>query len=112
MGRKRKNTVLEIYVGRTKIGIYAQSASGSTSFYYDPDWLSNKTAFPISLSMPLSDRIWSGTQCLSFFEGLLPDDQNIRKKIAKLAVQCSVPTKTFGPILEGIKKRAKTWVAS
>jgi serine/threonine-protein kinase HipA len=32
--------------------------------------------------MPLSDRIWSGIQTDNFFDGLLPDDQAVRNKIA------------------------------
>lgn len=43
---------------------------------------------------------------------LMKQVDHVIEKIAKLAVQFSVPTKTFWPILEGIKKRAKTWVAS
>jgi len=32
--------------------------------------------------MPLSDRVWSGESVASFFDGLLPDDQTVRDKIA------------------------------
>ena len=45
-------------------------------------WISSERACPISLSMPLSDRIWSGNLADSFFEGLLPDDQAVKNKIA------------------------------
>ena len=62
MGRKRKGRVLDVYVGSSKVGTYSRAASGATSFRYDPDWLSSERAFPISLSMPLSDRLWSGEQ--------------------------------------------------
>ncbi len=56
-------------------------------YRYDPDWLSSARAFPISVSMLLSSRIWSGDiwsgdQVNSFFYGLLPDDQAVRDKIA------------------------------
>jgi serine/threonine-protein kinase HipA len=73
MGRKRKGRILDVYVGSSKVGNYARAPNGSTSFRYDPDWIASERAFPISLSMPLSDRIWSGIQADSFFEGLLPD---------------------------------------
>jgi serine/threonine-protein kinase HipA len=53
MGRKRKRRVLDVYVGYSKVGMYARTPNGSTSFRYDPEWLSSKRAFPISLSMPL-----------------------------------------------------------
>jgi len=44
--------------------------------------LSSDRAFPISPSMPLSDRIWSGEGATSYFDGLLPDDHTVREKIA------------------------------
>ncbi|MCU7935589.1 MAG: type II toxin-antitoxin system HipA family toxin [Candidatus Thiodiazotropha sp. (ex Dulcina madagascariensis)] len=82
MGRKRQKCVLDVYVGSTKVGQYSRAPSGATAFRYVPDWLSSERAFPISLSMPLSDRIWSGEGVASYFDGLLPDDRTVREKIA------------------------------
>ena len=82
MGRKRQRRGLEVYVGSSKVGSYSREPSGATSFRYDPDWLSSEKAFPISLSMPLSDRVWSGEGATSYFDGLLPDDRTVREKIA------------------------------
>jgi len=82
MGRKRQGRVLDVYVGSSKVGQYSRAPGGATSFRYDPAWLSSERAFPISLSMPLSDRIWSGEAATSYFDGLLPDDHTVREKIA------------------------------
>ncbi|HED18225.1 MAG TPA: type II toxin-antitoxin system HipA family toxin [Gammaproteobacteria bacterium] len=82
MGRKRQGRALDVYVGLSKVGRYSREPSGATSFRYDSDWLSSKKAFPISLSMPLSDRVWSGEGATSYFDGLLPDDRTVREKIA------------------------------
>jgi serine/threonine-protein kinase HipA len=82
VGRKRQGRVLDVYVGSSKVGQYARAPSGATSFRYDPAWLSSERAFPVSLSMPLSDRIWSGEAATSYFDGLLPDDRTVREKIA------------------------------
>ena len=82
MGRKRQGRVLDVYVGSSKVGKYFREPSGATSFRYDPEWLSSERAFPISLSMPLSDRIWSGEAAINYFDGLLPDDRTVREKIA------------------------------
>ena len=82
MGRKRQGRVLDVYLGSSKVGQYARVPSGATSFRYDPVWLSSERAFPISLSMPLSDRVWSGEGATSYFDGLLPDDRTVRDKIA------------------------------
>ena len=82
MGRKRQGRVLDVYVGLSKVGQYTRAPSGTTSFRYDPDWLSSDRAFPVSLSLPLSDRSWSGEAAASYFDGLLPDDRSVREKIA------------------------------
>ncbi|NOR40911.1 MAG: type II toxin-antitoxin system HipA family toxin [Gammaproteobacteria bacterium] len=82
VGRKRQVRVLDVYVGSSEVGKYSREPSGTTSFRYDPDWLSSERAFPISLSMPLSDRVWSGEGTTSYFDGLLPDDRTVREKIA------------------------------
>ncbi|HQU17339.1 MAG TPA: type II toxin-antitoxin system HipA family toxin [Gammaproteobacteria bacterium] len=82
MGRKRQGRVLDVYVGSSKVGRYARAPDGATSFRYDPEWLSSDRSFPISRSMPLSDRIWSGAAATSYFDGLLPDDRTVREKIA------------------------------
>lgn len=82
MGRKRQRRVLDVYIGTSKMGQYARAPNGAVSFRYAPDWLSSDRAFPISMSMPLSDRIWSGVGASSYFDGLLPDDHAIREKIA------------------------------
>ena len=74
--------MLDVYVGSSKVGEYSRAPSAATSFRYDPDWLSSDRAFPISLFMPLSDRIWSGEGATSYFDGLLPDDRTVREKIA------------------------------
>ena len=82
MGRKRHGRVLDVYVGASKVGQYSRRSGGATSFLYDPKWLSSDRAFPISLSMPLSDRLWSGEITSGYFDGLLPDDRTVREKIA------------------------------
>ncbi len=82
MGRKRQKRMLDVYVGSSKVGTYSRAPDGATSFRYDPDWLSSDKAFPISVSMPLADRTWSGESVTSYFDGLLPDDRTVREKIA------------------------------
>lgn len=82
MGRKRKSSTLDVYIGSSRVGTYSRGAGGSTAFRYDPEWLASERGFSVSLSMPLSDRVWSGAIANSFFEGLLPDDQTVKEKIA------------------------------
>ncbi len=84
MGRKRQKRVLDAYIGETKVGQLTRAPNGEVSFRYDRDWLSSDLAFPISLSMPLSDRVWSGSSALNYFDGLLPNGDAFRQKIATL----------------------------
>ena len=82
MGRKRRSQALDLYVGSSKAGTYVRAATGATSFRYDNTWLGSDRAFPISLSLPLSDRVWTGDAIASVFDGLLPDNQTVREAIA------------------------------
>ena len=82
MGRKRKSRTLGVYVGTSRVGTYERAPNGATMFRYDPQWLQSKRAFPISHSLPLSDRVWSGDEANAYFDGLLPDDQTVRDRIA------------------------------
>ncbi|MET0005426.1 MAG: type II toxin-antitoxin system HipA family toxin [Candidatus Thiodiazotropha sp.] len=82
MGRKRRSRALDVYVGTSLVGSYMRAASAATRFRYDPQWLESEHAFPISRSLPLSDRVWSGDEANAYFDGLLPDDQTVRDKIA------------------------------
>ena len=82
MGRKRRSRALDIYVGKSRVGVYSRAASGATAFRYAPEWLASGRAFPVSLSLPLSDRQWTGDAIASVFDGLLPDDRTVRETIA------------------------------
>ena len=82
MGRKRKERVLDVYVGISCVGTYTRAPNGATAFRYTADWLASDKAFPVSLSMPLSDKAWTGDAANAYFDGLLPDDQKMRETIA------------------------------
>ncbi|MEJ2426731.1 MAG: type II toxin-antitoxin system HipA family toxin [Candidatus Thiodiazotropha sp.] len=82
MGRKRQSRTLDVYVGTRQVGRYMRAANGATSFRYAAQWLGFERGFPVSLSMPLSDRIWSGDAVNACFDGLLPDDPTVRERIA------------------------------
>lgn len=82
MGRKRHRRALDVYIGASRVGQLTRSPSGVISFRYDSSWLTSDLAFPISLSMPLSDRVSSGEATTGYFDGLLPDDQSARETIA------------------------------
>ena len=56
-----------------RVGTIAEGKSGETVFRYAKDYLDRPDAVPISLSLPLRDRPFSGEETRTFFEGLLPE---------------------------------------
>jgi serine/threonine-protein kinase HipA len=83
MGRKRTSRALDVYVGKSRVGTYRRAASGATAFRYASEWIASPRSFPISLSLPLSDRQWTGDAVSTVFDGLLPDDRTVRETIAR-----------------------------
>lgn len=53
-------------------GLLTKSETGY-SFQYDPGYLAQPSAKPISLSLPLQKEEYTSPQLFSFFEGLLPE---------------------------------------
>lgn len=82
LGRRKQHAELAVYIGTTRVGTYTREPSGAASFHYHHDWLGSGRGFPISLSLPLSDRRYSGAVVAGYFDGLLPDDPQVRQKIA------------------------------
>jgi serine/threonine-protein kinase HipA len=56
---------------------------GSVTFQYLEEWLNWENAIPISQSMPLQNKAYSGDVVSRYFENLLPDSENILRKIAE-----------------------------
>ena len=84
MAKKRIQRDLFVYVGTSKVGQLTRAPNGAISFRYSQNWLSSDSSFPISLSMPLSDRTWTGASANNYFDGLLPDDRTSLERIARL----------------------------
>ncbi len=64
------------------VGRLVRAADGATRFDYIRDWLDWEYAIPVSHSMPLMDRPYTGLAMRVVFENLLPDDDRIRARIA------------------------------
>lgn len=80
--RRDSRAPLDVFINASRIGQLARSSAGVLSFSYADDWLSMTGAGPVSLSMPTSKRVWSGDPVLFVFENLLPDNPQIRERIA------------------------------
>jgi serine/threonine-protein kinase HipA len=67
----------------SRVGTLEREASGRLIFTYHEDWLSRPQAIPISLSLPLREERYGDDRPLAFFDNLLPDTADIRRRIAQ-----------------------------
>lgn len=72
---------LFIYMNGYEVGEYIQHRSGAQEFIYCDYWLNNKSAVPLSLSLPLTEKSHKGDNVYNYFDNLLPDSPEIRKRI-------------------------------
>ncbi|MEO6783624.1 MAG: type II toxin-antitoxin system HipA family toxin [Bradyrhizobium sp.] len=79
----RARTPLNVYLNGRLVGRLRRQASGATDFQYDASWLEWESAIPVSLSLPLREDRFIGDPVLAFFDNLLPDNDDIRRKLAE-----------------------------
>ncbi len=72
---------LFIYMNGYEVGEYIQRRSGAQEFIYSDAWLAHRAAIPVSLSLPLTDKIHKGEVVYNYFDNLLPDSMDIRNRI-------------------------------
>ncbi len=83
MARKKTHAPLDIYINNRLAGLLLKESGGAISFSYAGSWLDWENRFPVSLSLPLSDTTYRGAPVDAVFDNLLPDTQEIRKKLAE-----------------------------
>lgn len=84
MPRRRQTSTLEVALNGRKVGELERAPNGAISFAYAQGWLEDKVrAIPVSLSLPLREQRYSGPAVLAFFDNLLPDNDQIRRKVAE-----------------------------
>lgn len=83
MPRRRKSERLHVFLNSRRVGQLNHQASGAIDFRYDPAWLTWEHTMPVSLSLPLREDRYIGAPVAAVFDNLLPDNTNIRKKIAE-----------------------------
>jgi serine/threonine-protein kinase HipA len=87
-----RQQTLNILMNGSLIGQLHKNANGSLSFNYDEEWLQTPGARPISLSLPLVQKSFTGDVVYDFFDNLLPDNSQIRARIqAKFQVTSNQP---------------------
>ncbi len=76
-----RDKTLTVWMNGIHVGDLAKSPSGALAFVYTPEWLATGGARPVSLSMPLQHRAYSGEVVYNYFDNLLPDNTQIRNRI-------------------------------
>ena len=72
---------LGIWMNGFHVGTLTKRSTGALEFVYTPDWLETTGARPVSLSMPLQHRPYTGEIVYNYFDNLLPDNNQIRDRI-------------------------------
>ncbi len=83
--RTRKSGALSLWMNGQRVGAWFVSAQGEHQLHYDETWLASTLGRPLSLSMPLrpASAPYKGELVRNYFENLLPDNDNIRQRLAK-----------------------------
>lgn len=83
MARRSKLKQLAVWMNGEKVGDWNIDAQGQHEFRYEQGWVDAEDARPISLSMPVRppEAPYRGPLVESFFDNLLPDSTEIRRRV-------------------------------
>lgn len=81
MGRKKKSSILNIFMNGSFVGQLQRLASGKLEFIYSDEWMISTKRRSISLSLPVFMKRHSGDIVEHFFSNILPDNKDIRERI-------------------------------
>lgn len=82
MARQPRYVPLNVYLNNRLVGQLRRDPAGAIAFQYDAGWLAWPHTLPVSLSLPLREAAYTGTPVLAVFENLLPDNGELRRRIA------------------------------
>lgn len=85
MRRPRKSGALGLWMNGERVGSWLVTALGEHQLHYDETWLTSPLGRPLSLSMPLrpASAPYKGELVRNYFENLLPDNDNVRQRLAQ-----------------------------
>lgn len=74
---------LWVWMNGELVGRWSRGRTGHHRFTYEKSWLASPRVRAISLSMPISmNRTVEGDSVVNFFDNLLPDSEQIRKRLS------------------------------
>jgi len=84
MGRKSHSRALSIWANGERVGTWAVTPAGEMELRYDTAWKQSAAGRPLSLSLPfgVGERALRGERVHNYFDNLLPDSPQIRRRIA------------------------------
>src|SRR5215469_16619031 len=85
MPRRSRYEPLNTFLNSRLVGQLRRESSGAISFNYDRSWIEWPQDIPVSLSLPIREKEYTGAPVIAVFENLLPDDESIRRRIAARA---------------------------
>jgi serine/threonine-protein kinase HipA len=84
MGRKSHSRALSIWANGERVGTWVVTPAGDMELRYDAAWKQSVAGRPLSLSLPfgVGERPLRGERVHNYFDNLLPDSPQIRRRIA------------------------------
>ena len=82
MPRQHRYRPLNVFLNSRLVGQLRRKQTGAIEFQYDPVWLAWENALPVSISLPLREDAYTGAPVSAVFEGLLPDNEEVRRRVA------------------------------
>jgi serine/threonine-protein kinase HipA len=83
MGRPSHTRELSVWTNGQRVGLWTFNRRAEHAFEYDPTWMAEASARPLSLSLPFTGaQSIRGDRVSSFFDNLLPDSDAIRLRLA------------------------------
>jgi serine/threonine-protein kinase HipA len=84
MGRRSHSRALSIWANGERVGIWVIPPTGDMELRYAESWKHLPAGRPLSLSLPfgVGDAVLRGERVEHFFDNLLPDSTQIRKRLA------------------------------
>lgn len=81
MHRKKKR--LAIWLNGAPVGFW-EKTRGEDRLQYLPEWVADEQNIPLSLSLPFTpgNQLCRGDVVRNYFDNLLPDSENIRRRLA------------------------------
>lgn len=84
MARPSKTRTLHAWMNGEHVGMWINPSGKPQEFVYAREWLTSRSARPVSLSMPLAEgATYKGPVVERYFENLLPDSGEIRRRIGR-----------------------------